>query len=62
MNDDNKKLGIFFGLICFIIPIIGLILGIIKYKEAYGKTALTLGILGLICIILSQLFIRSQGI
>ena len=54
-NNDQKKLGFFYGLLCFIIPLIGIIMGLIKFKEPYGKNALLLGIAGIVCSIILTL-------
>lgn len=57
---EEKKLGFGIGFLCFFFPFIGIIMGIIKYKEPYGKNALLLGIAGLILSIIGALIKASN--
>ena len=57
---EEKKLGFGIGILCFIIPIIGIIIGLIKFKEPYGKNALLLGIAGIVVSIIGALINASN--
>ena len=57
---EEKKLGFGYGFLCFILPIIGITIGIIKFKEPYGKNALLLSITGIILSIIGKLIDASN--
>ncbi|MHC5226245.1 hypothetical protein [Ignatzschineria sp. LJL83] len=46
-QNPKKQLGVGFGILCFLFPFIGIILGLMRLQKPYGKSALLLGGLGI---------------
>mgnify|MGYP001450377376 CR=1 FL=1 len=56
---EKEGLGVLVGIICFILPFVGIILGLVWIKKPYGKTALLLGIAGAVLGITSRIIVGS---
>lgn len=44
IDQEEKTIGFFGGVVCFVFPPIGIIVGLIYFKKYYGKQALILSI------------------
>ncbi len=59
---EKEDLGVLVGIICFILPIVGIILGLVWIKKPHGKTALLLGIAGAVIGIIIRFIVAATGV